>query len=218
MRRGGVWLLIGAAWSVGCAYRAEPDALPASSGLAVKSPPIDRLFLFVRDTPRDDVELTLIRDAGKSTVTLIRPARPGRPRVVLDSIGPGENDAEMVVAMLDSFDVWALNAPDAPGAACKTRNGRRSCSITFNDYSLVMKVESGGETRVQRYTHLELRTSNRSARALGDFVFAWVRKREGRGRALLHSGTLLHGGTLLHSGRPLYGHPPYQLTMHPGDN
>jgi hypothetical protein len=35
---------------------------------------------------------------------------------------------------------------------------------------------------VQRYTRLEKSTSNRSARALADFVFAWARMREGRGQ------------------------------------
>ena len=87
----------------------------------------------------------------------------------------------MVERMLSSFDIWALNAPDAPGAACRTVLGQRSCSITFNDYSLVMQVQRGREVRVQRYTRLEKSTSNRSARALGDFVFAWARMREGRG-------------------------------------
>lgn len=82
----------------------------------------------------------------------------------------------MVVRMLASFDIWALNAPDAPGAACKTVRGQRSCSITFNDYSLVMRVQRGRQVRVQRYTGLENSTSNQSARALGDFVFAWARR------------------------------------------
>jgi len=84
----------------------------------------------------------------------------------------------MAVRMLDAFDLWALNAPDAPGAACRTILGERSCSITFNDYSLVMQVQRGREVRVQRYTGLEKRNSNHSARALGDFIFAWARTRE----------------------------------------
>jgi len=88
----------------------------------------------------------------------------------------------MVVRLLNSFDIWALNAPDAPGAACRTVLGERSCSITFNDYSLVMRVQRGREVRVQRYTGLEKSTSNRSARALGDFVFEWARQREGGGQ------------------------------------
>jgi hypothetical protein len=146
------------------------------------SPPIDRLFVYARTWPTEEVELALIRDAGESTVTLFRPARDGRPRIVLDSVGPGPEDVEEVGAMLDSFDVWAMNAPNAPGAACRTVNGQRSCAITFNDYSLVMRVESGGEVRVQRYTHLELSTASPSARALADLVLAWARKREGGGR------------------------------------
>ena len=85
----------------------------------------------------------------------------------------------MVVRMLNAFDIWALNAPDAPGAACRTVMGERSCSITFNDYSLVMRVQSGQEVRVQRYTGLEKSKSNQSARALGDFVFEWARNRGG---------------------------------------
>ena len=80
--------------------------------------------------------------------------------------------------MLDSFDIWAMNAPDAPGAACRTVNGQRSCAITWEDYSLVMRVESGGTARVQRYTGLERSTGNPSARALADFVLAWARERE----------------------------------------
>ena len=85
----------------------------------------------------------------------------------------------MVERMLRSFDIWALNAPDAPGAACRTVLGQRSCAITFNDYSLVMQVQRGREVRVQRYTGLEKSTSNRSARELADFIFAWARMREG---------------------------------------
>jgi hypothetical protein len=142
------------------------------------SPPIDRLFIFVRKWPTEDVQLTLIRDAGESTVTLFRQARDGRPRIVLDSIGPAREDADMVVAMLASFDIWAMNAPNAAGAACRTVYGERYCAATIEDYSLVMRVESGDEVRVQRYTQLEKRTSSRSARALGDFVLEWARKRE----------------------------------------
>lgn len=133
------------------------------------------------------MELTLTRDAHGSTAILVRPDYDARLRAwrrsgtVLDSIGPAERDTDnMLARMLNSFDIWALNAPDAPGAACKTVMGQRSCSITFNDYSLVMRVQRGREVRAQRYTVLEKSTSNRSARALADFVFAWARKREGR--------------------------------------
>lgn len=146
-------------------------------------------YLFVRNAAREAVELTLTRDARGNTVTLVRPDYDGRRRPwrrsgrVLDSIGPDEQDTDnMAVRMLNSFDIWALNAPDAPGAACRTVIGQRSCSITFNDYSLVMRVQRGREVRVQRYTGLEKSTSNPSARALGDFVFAWARKREGGGQ------------------------------------
>ena len=179
MRRS-LCLLICAACCIGCTNRARPNALPAAPAEALVAPRIDRLDLFVRNAAREAVELTLTRDARGSTVTLVRPAYDGRRRMVLDSIGPAGQDPEMVLPMLDSFDIWAMNAPDAPGAACKTVRGQRSCSITFNDYSLVMRVQSGRQVRVQRYTGLEKSTSNRSARALGDFVFAWARKREGR--------------------------------------
>lgn len=127
------------------------------------------------------MELTLVQRLGRSTLTLFRPARDGRPRILLNAIGSGEQDAERVRAMLDSFDIWAMNAPDAAGAACRTVLGQRSCRPTVKDYSLVMRVESGREVRVQRYTRLEKSTSSRSARALGDFVLEWARKREGRG-------------------------------------
>lgn len=180
--RSGLCLLICAACCIGCTKRAEPNELPASPARASVSPSIDRLLMFARDWPREEVELALTRKPGRSTVTLFRPARDGRPRIVLDSIGPGPDDAEEVRAMLNSFDIWAMNAPNAAGAACRTVNGYRNCTATANDYSLVMRVESGGQVRVQRYTHLEASTSSRSARALADFVLAWARKREGRGK------------------------------------
>lgn len=85
--------------------------------------------------------------------------------------------------MPDSFDVWAMNAPNAPGAACRTVDGQRSCAITWEDYSVVMRVESGGDVRVQRYTGLEKSTGTPSVRALGDFVLAWASKLEGSGPA-----------------------------------
>ena len=142
------------------------------------SPPIDRLFIFARNWPDDYVELSLIRDAGGSTLVLFRPYREGHPRTVIDSIGPGATEPEEVHTMLASFDIWAMKAPDAPGAACRTVNGQRSCAISWEDYSLVMRVESGGKVRVQRYTGLEKSTGNPSARALADFVLAWARERE----------------------------------------
>ena len=174
--RTGVWLVICAACCVGCANRATPTALPASAPSV--SPPIDRLFIYVRNWPTEEVELVLVRRPGNSTLTMYRPARDKRPPIMLESIGPGQPEPEMVSAMLASFDIWAMNDPDAPGAACWTVMGERSCHPTFKDYSLVMRVESGPEVRVQRYTRLEKSTSSRSARALGDFVLEWARKRE----------------------------------------
>lgn len=169
-------LLIYAACCIGCT-----DS-PTSPDAAFDSPPIDRLFIFVRDWANEyDVTLALIRADDKSTVTLYRHATPeGRPRTVLDSIGPFQKDPQIVREMLNSFDVWALNAPDAPGAACRTVKDQRSCAITSNDYSLVMRVESGAEVRVQRYTGLEKSTASRPARGLADYVLAWARKSEGR--------------------------------------
>jgi hypothetical protein len=149
-----------------------------TAGRGAKSPPIDRLFIYVRDWPKEEAHLTFVRDKGKSTVVLVRPGSEGRRGILLDSIGPDEKDAEMIVVLLDSFDVWALNAPNAPGAACTTANGERKCIITEYDYSLVMQVESRGRTRVQRYTRLEQSSSNRSARGLGDYVLAWARERQ----------------------------------------
>ena len=166
--RHGLRLLMVAAFCIGC----------TDSPTSPVSPPIDRLFIFARNWPNDYVELSLIRDAGGSTLVLFRPYREGHPRMVIDSIGPGAEEPEEVHTMLASFDIWAMNAPDAPGAACRTVNGQRSCAITWEDYSLVMRVESGGKVRVQRYTGLETSTGNPSARALADFVLAWARERE----------------------------------------
>lgn len=166
---------IAAAVCIGCSDSPTSPAV---------SPPIDRLFIFAR-TLTEDVTLALIRDGGESTVVLFRQARDGQPRIVLDSIGPDpkEQEPEEIRVMLASFDVWALNAPNAPGAACRTVNGQRSCNITFNDYSLVMRVESGDDVRVQRYTGLERSTAVPSARALADFVLAWAHELEGGGQA-----------------------------------
>ena len=171
-------MLICVACCVGCTNRAKPNALPAAPAEASVAPPIDRVDLFVRNAAREAVELSLTRDTRGSTVTWYVQRFDGRRR----PIGPAEQDTDTAVLMLNTFDIWALNAPDAPGAACRTVLGQRSCSITFNDYSLVMRVQRGREERVQRYTGLEKSTSNRSARALGDFVFAWAQKRQGRGQ------------------------------------
>jgi hypothetical protein len=161
---------------IGCSTRAKPNAVPAAPAEASVVPPIDRVDLFVRNAAREAVQLTVTRHTRDSTVAWYVQRSDGRR----PSIGPAEQDTDMVVRMLNSFDLWALNAPDAPGAACRTVLGQRSCSITFNDYSLVMRVQRGREVRVQRYTGLEKSTSNQSARALGDFVFAWARARTGR--------------------------------------
>lgn len=165
-------LLLCTAFLIGCGDDAtSPDAV---------SPPITRLFIFVRDWPNDYVELALTREAVGSTLVFFRPPGDGRPRTVIDSIGPGAIEPPEIGTMLASFDIWAMNAPNAPGAACRTVNGERSCAITWNDYSLVMRVESGDDFRVQRYTGLETSAGNRDARELGDFILAWVRRIEGR--------------------------------------
>ena len=174
MRRAGPVVLICAAFWLGCS-----TAEPLSPDPQIPDPPIHRFLLYARNWPTEEVELALVREIGGSTVTLFRPARDGRPRVVLDSIGPSPTDVEEVRAMLDSFDIWALNEPNAPGAACRTVDGQRSCAITWNDYSVVMQVERGWDVRVQRYTHLELGTSSASVRALGNYVLEWARRREG---------------------------------------
>ena len=160
---------IGAACCIGCG---DPSTSPGVS------PPIDRLLIYATNWPTEEVEFAMTRNAGESTVVLFRPARPGRPRLVLDSIGPSPTAPEEVRAMLASFDIWAMNAPNARDAACKTVNGQRTCVIAEKDYSLVMLVERGGQVRVQRYTGLERSTANPSARGLGDFVLAWARKRQ----------------------------------------
>ena len=175
MRRAAPGLLICAAFWLGCSS-SEPTSPDPQSTAA----PIHRFLLYARNWPVEEVELALVRDTGGSTVTLFRPARDGRPRVVLDSIGPSPTDAEEVRVMLESFDVWALNEANAPGAACRSVDGQRSCAITSNDYSIVMQVERGWDVRVQRYTGLARAGASAPARALGDYVLAWARRREGR--------------------------------------
>ena len=187
MRRA-LCLVICAVCCIGCTNRAKPavapesdaafrrgtpNALPAPPAEELAAPPIDRLDLFVRNAADEAVQLTLTRNTRAGTVTwsVLRSDWRGRP------LGPVEQDTDTVVGMLNSFDIWALNAPDAPGAACRTVMGQRSCYITFNDYSLVMRVQSGRKVRVQRYTGLERSTSHRVARALADFVFAWARRK-----------------------------------------
>ena len=176
MRRS-LCVLICVACCIGCTTRAKPAVAPAASAEAAVARPIDRLDLFVRTAAREAVQLTVTRDGRGGTGTWHVQWSDGRQ----PPSGPAEPDTDMVVRMLNAFDIWALNAPDAPGAACRTVLGERECFITFNDYSLVMRVQRGQEVRAQRYTGLEKSRSNRTARALGDFVFDWARKREGRG-------------------------------------
>ena len=177
-------LLFCAACCVGCATHVKPNAPPAAPAEAAVAPPIDRLDLFVRNAAREAVQLTLTRKTHGSTATwyVLRSDGQRRPG------GRAEPETDMVVRMLNAFDIWALNAPDAPGAACRTVGGRRDCRITFNDYSLVMRVQRGREVRVQRYTGLEHNNANQTARALGDFIFAWAR--EGRRQGVFYSSLL----------------------------
>lgn len=177
VRQVSVGALLVAACTLGCAGGTAPNAVPASRPA---SGSIDRFDIFVRNWPDDVAELALSRKDGRTTVTLARPGYEGRRRVLLDSIGPSEQHAPKVAAMLDSFDIWAMNAPNASGAACQTAAGRRNCVITHQDYSIVMLVRRGNRERVQRYTGLDTRTGNRRARALGDFILSWAREREGR--------------------------------------
>ena len=179
--RRGLCLLICAACCVGCAARAKSDILPAAAAEASVTPPFDSLDLFVRNAAREAVALNLTRKSRGGTETWYVRRYDWRQR----PLGPAEQATDMAVRMLNTFDLWALNDPDAPGAACRTVMGQRSCSITFNDYSLVMRVQRGRQVRVQRYTRLEKSTSNPSARALADFVFAWARMLEGRGQSTI---------------------------------
>jgi hypothetical protein len=174
--RRGLFVLICAACCAACSTQTRAQSTPR---VAAPSRSLDLVFVFVRDwAAKEDVELNMVRKNGRTTITLLREARPGRPRVLLDSIAAGEKAPEQIETILDSFDLWAMNAPDAPGAACKTVRGRRSCAIAFKDYSLVMQVERGRAVRVQRYTGLDRNTGNKSARALGDIILTWARQRE----------------------------------------
>jgi hypothetical protein len=152
----------------------SPTSLVRPSG----SPPIERLQIFVTDWPDRHVEIDFRRQAGGSTLVMFRPPQPGVPRVLLDSIGPNAEDPEEIVELLRTFNVWALADSNAAGAACSTKTGQWVCNPTFNDYTLVMAVDGGGTRRAQRYTGLGASTSNQTARALGDFVFAMMRRRE----------------------------------------
>ena len=166
--RSGLALLLCAVVSLGCT-----DSTPTSPAASE----IDRLLIFVRDWPDDYVEIDFRRNAGESTLIMYRPAQPGLPRILLDSIGPTREDPAEVVELLRNFDVWAMADSNAAGAACNTKSGQWICNPTFNDYSLVMAATRGGVSRAQRYTRLSESTSSKTARALGDFVFAMARKR-----------------------------------------
>ena len=159
--------------TVGCATRRADTVAPEAG-----SPAYDQIDIFVRNWPDDIVEFALVRKNGMTTVTLVRPAYDRQPRIVVDSVGPMIAYAPMVASLLDSFDLWAMNAPNAAGAACTTVAGQRNCVITTRDYSLVMQVKRGGKIRVQRYTGLAIRPRSPKARALGDFLLAWARQRE----------------------------------------
>ena len=167
-----LWML---ALCASCSNATSPDRV--SPPLAASE--IDRLFVFVRDWPDSYVEIDFQRHPSGSTLLVYRPPQPGVPRVLLDSIGPVAEDPPEIVELLDTFNVWAMADSNAAGAACSTRSGGWVCNPTFNDYSLVMAVQAKGTTRAQRYTRLGESTSNETARALGEFVFAMMRKREG---------------------------------------
>lgn len=183
--RRGACLLICAASFLGCSS-ARRNAATTSPAEAFVSPSIERLAVVVLGE-KESARLTVTRADGLSTVVLERLPRDGRRQAVLDSIGPAQLEPQMVSEMLKSFDLWALNAPNARGAACRTHNGERKCAITSNDYSVVMEVVSRGKVRAQRYTGLEKSESSavdgrRSARALGDYLLEWARRSEGRGQ------------------------------------
>jgi hypothetical protein len=145
--------------------------------------------IFVRDWPSQNVseyvQVDFERIAGRSMLVMYRPAQPASgglpavPRILLDSIGPQDNPPAEIVEIVSTYNVWAMTDSNAAGGACSTRTGQWVCKLTVRDYSLVLGVESGGTSRAQRYTGLNESTGNRTARALGDFVFAWSRKRAG---------------------------------------
>ena len=137
---------------------------------------IDEMAIFVRDWPDEYVEILLTREEGKSTLVIFRPPQPGVPRVLLDSIGPDDEDPPEIVELLNTFDIWEMADSNAVGAACNTKSGQWICNPTNNDYSLVIGVSRGGTRRAQRYTRLGESGSSQIARALGDYVFEMARK------------------------------------------
>ena len=172
-----LWML---ALCASCSSSTSPDR---------PSPPldpaeIDRLVVFARDWPDRYVEIDFRRHATGSTLVVFRPSQPGVPRVVLDSIGPVAADPAEITELLDTFNVWALADSNAAGAACSTRTGQWVCNPTWEDYSVVLAVWSGGTVRSQRYTRLDDRTSSWAPRALGDFAFAMMQRRQGSASAI----------------------------------
>jgi hypothetical protein len=182
---------LGAALSLGCGT-SHPTA--PRGPLSVSD--IDSLRVFVRNWPSENVseyvQIEFARIAGRSTLVMYRPPQPAtgelpaRPRILLDSIGPQDDPPAEIVEIVSTFNVWAMADSNAAGAACSTRTGKWVCNPTFGDYSLVLGVVSGGTRRSQRYTGLNESTGNEAARALGDYVFAWSRRRAG-------SAALSHG-------------------------
>lgn len=169
-----LWLLVCAAALLGCGDDESTSPTPVSPPLALSE--IDRLVVFVRDWPDDYVEVDFRQQDGQSTVVMFRPPQPGIPRVLLDSIGPVTTEPAEIVELVNTFNVWAMADSNAAGAACSTRSGEWKCNPTFEDYSLVMFVQSDGVSRAQRYTRLGESGSNATALALGEYVFSWMRR------------------------------------------
>ena len=167
-------VIVGVMCCFGCT-----DSSPVQPDTRVPASSIERLQIYVRGWPIDEVELDMNVVEGQRRLILYRPARDGQPELLLASISPDMKEWENVDALLQSYDVWELANPDAPGAACRTYKGQPTCNPTFNDYSIAMRVIVGGVTRNQRYTRLDGDNSAHVARAMGDFVLAWAREREG---------------------------------------
>ena len=163
-----------------CASCNDPTSSPSTQRLDAEE--IDRLVVFARDWPDRYVEVDFRRQAGGSTLVVFRPPQPGVPRVLIDSIGPSAEDPAEIVELLDTFNVWALADSNAADAACSTSSGSWVCNPTWEDYSVVLAVWSGGTTRSQRYTRLDAIRSEHVARELGDYVFAMMQRRLESGR------------------------------------
>lgn len=172
------------ALSLGCG-----DSDPAAPEGPLAMADIERMRIFVRNWPSETVseyvQIEFEQIAGRSILLMYRPPQPAtatlpaQPRILLDSIGPQDYPPAEIVEIVNTFNVWAMADSNAVGAACSTRTGQWVCNPTFGDYSMVLGVETGGLCRSQRYTGLNTSTGNPTARALGDFVFAWSRTRAG---------------------------------------